>query len=88
MHCHMAKQLHPLQVPAVMVLAQIGGPMFLGAIAVMWGTVAACFAAVNGDTVFYVLRLLLGFFEAGALPGMWTYLSYFYSKSRMTVPLG
>lgn len=35
-----------------------------------------------------VLRLLLGLFEAGALPGMWALLAQFYSKERVTMPLG
>jgi MFS family permease len=35
-----------------------------------------------------VLRLLLGLFEAGALPGMWALLAHFYSKERITMPLG
>jgi MFS family permease len=27
-------------------------------------------------------------FEAGALPGMWALLAHFYSKQRLTMPLG
>lgn len=38
--------------------------------------------------VLQVLRLLLGLFEAGALPGMWALLAHFYSKERITMPLG
>ena len=54
-----------------MALLKIGGPVWLGTIAVCWGVVAASFAAMNSRASFYVLRFLLGVFEAGCLPGMW-----------------
>lgn len=77
-----------MQVPANLVLTKIGGPIWLGTIALCWGVVAACFALIRDVPSFLVLRCLLGFFEAGALPGMWAYLSHFYSKARITLPLG
>lgn len=60
-----------LQIPANMLMLVIGGPIWLGTIAVCWGVVAASFAAMNSRATFYALRFLLGVFEAGCLPGMW-----------------
>ncbi|KAF8056438.1 ttuB [Scenedesmus sp. PABB004] len=77
-----------MQVPANMVMTKIGGPIWLGTIALLWGVVATCFAAIRNVHTFLALRFLLGLFEAGALPGMWAYLSHFYSKPRLTLPLG
>jgi MFS family permease len=71
-----------------MVMAKIGGPIWLGTIGMLWGITAACFASLRSVPQFLALRFLLGFFEAGALPGMWSYLSHFYSRQRITVPLG
>lgn len=58
-----------MQVPANMAMTKIGGPIWLGTIALCWGVTAACFAAVKDIPTFLALRCLLGFFEAGALPG-------------------
>ena len=38
---------------------------------------------VQGEWSFYVLRFMLGVFEAGFAPGMIFYLTYWYSQSRM-----
>lgn len=52
------------------------------------GVCIACLEDAYMFAVVQVLRLLLGFFEAGALPGMWAMLAHFYSKERITMPLG
>jgi MFS family permease len=44
--------------------------------------VASCFALIHDTTSFFVLRLLLGLFEAGATPAMWYSLSQFYPQER------
>lgn len=75
-------------IPAQIMMTRVGGPKWLGTIALGWGIVAACFALVRSIPAFLALRCLLGFFESGALPGMWTYLTYFYNKNRITVPMG
>lgn len=59
-----------MQVPANMMMTRIGGPIWLGSIAMCWGAVAACFAAISNIPQFLALRFLLGFFESGAVPGM------------------
>lgn len=56
-------------VPSTFVCAKMGPPAFLGGTLVLWGCVAALFAAMRYSWHFYVLRLMLGFAESGAYPG-------------------
>jgi len=49
-----------MQVPANMAMTKIGGPIWLGAIALLWGIVAACFALIRDVPEFLALRCLLG----------------------------
>lgn len=74
--------LLPLQVPANLVMLRVGVSRWLAVLIAGWGTVASCFALVRGKPSFYLLRLLLGVFEAGAVPAMWFHLSQFYPKER------
>ncbi len=50
---------------------------------VLWGLTSASMLFVQGEWSFYVLRFMLGVFEAGFAPGMIFYLTYWYSQSRM-----
>lgn len=59
-----------MQIPANMMMTKIGGPIWLGTIALCWGVTAACFATIRTIPHYFALRCLLGFFEAGALPGV------------------
>ncbi len=70
--------MHIPQVPSNALLLLFGGPLWLSAITVAWGICATCFAAIQGTASFLALRLLLGVFESGAIPGAWHYLSTFY----------
>ena len=47
-----------------------------------WGIVAAAMMFVQTPTMFYVLRFLLGVFEAGFFPGVILYLTYWYPNAR------
>jgi MFS family permease len=51
---------------------------------VTWGIVAALFAFTTGDTMFIILRFLLGVTEAGLFPGVIMFLSeWFPNKVRV-----
>lgn len=54
--------------------------LWLAALLVGWGTAAAAMAGIKSIPVFLFLRVLLGFFEAGSLPALWSYLAHFYCK--------
>lgn len=77
-----------LQVPSQMVMAYIPRQnAWLAFLLVTWGASAAAMAGARTVPQFLALRVLLGVFEAGALPGLWTYLAHFYCKERISVPL-
>ncbi|KAI8472261.1 MAG: major facilitator superfamily domain-containing protein [Monoraphidium minutum] len=78
-----------LQMPSQVVMAYIERQnLWLSGLLVCWGTVATAMAGMKTIPQFLALRVLLGVFEAGALPALWTYLSHFYCKERLAVPLG
>jgi hypothetical protein len=52
-----------------MVLVRLGAPLWLGALIVTWGAVAAVFAFTSSTAMFLLLRLALGVAECGAFPG-------------------
>ncbi|RYG13415.1 MAG: MFS transporter, partial [Burkholderiales bacterium] len=65
-------------------LRRFGAKVWLARIAITWGIVAACFALVQGETSFVVLRFLLGVTEAGLFPGVIMYLAaWFPNKVRV-----
>ena len=70
------------EVPSNMMLEKIGARKTLLRIMFCWGLVAAGMMFVATPTQFYVLRFLLGVFEAGFFPGMILYLTYWYPSAR------
>ena len=76
-----------LQVPANMMLARVGGGRWLATICLAWGIVASCFAAIQSEASFLVLRFFLGVAESGAIPGMYYYVSLLFPPDRTAVPL-
>ena len=71
------------EVPSNLLLARIGARRTISRIMVLWGLTSASMLFVQGEWSFYVLRFMLGVFEAGFAPGMIFYLTYWYSQSRM-----
>lgn len=71
------------EVPSNLLLVKIGARKTIFRIMVLWGLTSASMLFVTSPTTFYILRFLLGVFEAGFAPGMIFYLSYWYSGERM-----
>lgn len=71
------------EVPSNLLLTRIGARRTISRIMVLWGLTSASMLFVQGEWSFYVLRFMLGVFEAGFAPGMIFYLTYWYSQSRM-----
>jgi MFS family permease len=69
-----------LQVPANLVMVRVGFRPWLAFLLIGWGAVALSFMFINSPWTFYLLRLLLGVFEAGAFPAMWYALSVFFPR--------
>ncbi|KAF1066388.1 MAG: putative metabolite transport protein NicT [Pseudomonas citronellolis] len=70
------------EVPSNMLLERFGARFTLTRIMVLWGLVTAGFMFIHSPTSFYIGRILLGIAEAGFLPGMILYLSYWFPASR------
>jgi sugar phosphate permease len=72
------------EIPSNLALRKVGAKLWLARIAITWGIVAACFAFVQGETSFVLLRFLLGVTEAGLFPGVIMFLSeWFPNKVRV-----
>ncbi|UVE19586.1 MFS transporter [Pseudomonas sp. LS44] len=70
------------EVPSNLLLEKAGVRKTLLRIMVCWGIVAMAMMFVQTPTQFYVLRFLLGVFEAGFTPGALLYLTYWYPPAR------
>jgi MFS family permease len=64
--------------PSNLILHRIGAKVWMTFLMVAWGLMSMATMFVNGDLSFYVLRLLLGIFEAGFFPGIILYLTYWF----------
>lgn len=70
------------EVPSNLLLAKIGARRTLSRIMVLWGVAAVSMLFVHEAHTFYVLRFLLGAFEAGFGPGLLFYLTLWYGPER------
>jgi MFS family permease len=72
------------EIPSNLLLTKFGAKFWLARIAISWGIVSACFAFVQGETSFVILRFLLGVTEAGLFPGVIMFLAaWFPNKVRV-----
>ena len=72
------------EIPTNLLLTKFGAKVWLARIAITWGIVSACFAFVQGETSFIILRFLLGVTEAGLFPGVIMFLAaWFPNKVRV-----
>lgn len=66
------------EIPSNVLMHKIGARKTLARIMILWGIASACTALVSSATQLYVLRLVLGIFEAGFFPGVILYLSFWF----------
>jgi ACS family tartrate transporter-like MFS transporter len=69
------------QVPAVVFLARVGARKAVFCIMATWGTISTANALVQSPSSFYALRFFLGVAEAGFIPGMLLYLTYWFPQA-------
>lgn len=67
-----------LQIPSNLMLFRFGARLWLAAILVVWGGVAALMAFVTNELSFDTLRFILGMAEAGLLPGLALYVTFWF----------
>lgn len=70
------------EVPSNLMLEKIGARKTLLRIMVLWGLCASALMFVQTTTQFYIIRFLLGAFEAGFFPGIILYLTYWFPGAR------
>lgn len=66
------------EIPSNMMLARFGARIWLARILIVWGLVSAATLFAVGPRSLYLLRLLLGVAEAGFLPGVFLYLTFWF----------
>jgi len=64
--------------PSSMMIPRVGTRLWIARIMISWGFIAALMALVRTPGSFYLMRFLLGVAEAGFVPGMLLYLTYWF----------
>jgi D-galactonate transporter len=70
------------EVPSNLILLKVGARFWITRIMVTWGLISAAMLFVTGPISFYVLRFLLGVAEAGFIPAILLYLTYWFPNKR------
>ncbi|ACP23479.1 putative transmembrane MFS family transporter (plasmid) [Sinorhizobium fredii NGR234] len=70
------------EVPSNVILNKVGARVWIARIMITWGIISAAFMFTTSETVFYILRFLLGVAEAGFFPGIILYLTTWYPAHR------
>jgi ACS family tartrate transporter-like MFS transporter len=71
------------EIPSNLLLHKLGARIWIARILVSWGIVAILTGFVRSATHLYLLRFLLGLAEAGYIPGMYLYLTYWFPKRQL-----
>ncbi|BCQ42451.1 MFS transporter (plasmid) [Erwinia rhapontici] len=76
------------EVPSNVALKVLGARKTIMRITIGWGLICALMMFVKTEWQFYLLRFLLGAFEAGFQPGVLIYLTYWYPSNRRAQAIG
>jgi MFS family permease len=76
------------EIPSNLILHRVGARIWMCRIMVTWGLISIATMFVRGPISFYVLRLSLGFAEAGFFPGVILYLTYWFPARVRSQILG
>src|SRR6516225_3973498 len=69
------------EVPSNLVLARVGARLWIARIMVTWGLASAATMFATGTLSLYGIRAVVGAAEAGFLPGILLYLTYWFPRS-------
>ena len=67
-----------LEVPSNLMLLRFGARRWIARIMITWGIISGAMALVTGPTSFLIVRFLLGAAEAGFVPGLVLYITYWF----------
>ncbi|MDX7998210.1 4-hydroxyphenylacetate permease [Xenorhabdus sp. Reich] len=65
-------------IPSNVMLSIVGARRWIATIMVLWGIASTATMFATGPTSLYILRMLVGIAEAGFLPGILVYLTYWF----------
>lgn len=65
-------------IPSNVMLSIVGARRWIATIMVLWGIASTATMFATGPTSLYILRMLVGVAEAGFLPGILVYLTYWF----------
>jgi ACS family tartrate transporter-like MFS transporter len=71
------------EIPSNLLLHKLGARIWIARILVSWGVVAILTGFVRSATHLYLLRFLLGVAEAGFVPGIYLYLTYWFPQRQL-----
>ena len=70
------------EVPSNVIMLRVGARLWIARIMITWGLLSGAMIFVHTAWTFYLLRFLLGIAEAGFIPGILLYLTYWFPASR------
>ena len=76
------------EVPSNLMLERFGARRWIARIMFTWGILSGAMAFVTGPTSFYVVRVLLGFAEAGFFPGIIFFLTLWFPAAERARIIG
>lgn len=76
------------ELPSNMMLRKLGAKFWLPFLVFCWGIITICLGFVQNFAGLVVVRMLLGLFEGGLLPGMPLYLSTLYPRYMVQFRIG
>jgi MFS transporter, ACS family, 4-hydroxyphenylacetate permease len=68
-------------IPSNIVLARIGARKWIGTIMIAWGLASTATMFASSPGTLYLLRILVGVTEAGFLPGILLYMTYWFPSA-------
>ncbi len=71
-----------VEVPSNIILHRVGARLWIARIMISWAVLSGSMAFVHTPLSFYIVRFLLGVAEAGFIPGVLLYLTYWYPARR------
>jgi D-galactonate transporter len=70
------------EVPSNIALQRFGARKWIAPIMIFWGLISSSTMFTRNAAYFYIIRFVLGLFEAGFFPGVILYLTFWYSRKH------
>src|SRR5260370_393211 len=66
------------EIPSNLILERVGARLWIARIMITWGMISGAMALVTGPASFLIVRFLLGAAEAGFVPGLVLYITWWF----------